>query len=356
MYLFVDQQTEFALPNDYRAPAPPSPIPTLQASMTIGSSPLQHLKEQPLFFHPPVFRPNSLHVGRKEQLDELHRLLRDPVRRKDGTSAVIVKARTGGGKSHTVREYVFEHRHDYAGGVFWLVAHSKNDLKIELRRLWHLLSGHHYYDALSEADDGLSRSILDWFNGRQDWLIILDGIMNDEGIERFVPDAANTSLIFTSTSSSFSGSPQYDNPTMLELPALSTTDAQHMLLLEMEHKKPWSQQDLAQAKQLVHALEKLPLMIHIMAQQLKQTREPLSAYLKRSDNKPNIPRSIQQFDLVLKRLDERGAIAAMNVLNVLAFYDQYIPVQMLALGESVHHPCLCNCQAKVGFHLPGHVY
>lgn len=258
-------------------------------------------------------------------------MLQDPKRRKDGTSAVLVRGRTGGGKTHMVRQYVYEYRHRYSGGVFWLQAHSIGQLEGEFLRIWQMVN-----TGQEEArnHEELTDAVRSWFNRRSKWLIVLDGIMFDQGIERFVPDATDTSLIFTSTSPSVTGNHHFDNPQMLELPPLSVQEAQQLLLEEMEQKQPWSQEDSKQASEVVRLVDKLPLMIHVVAQQLKETREPLSAFLKRYRKKPHIHRKIEPFELVLDRLDDRGANAALNVLRILAFFDQHTPVEMLALGKS----------------------
>lgn len=283
-----------------------------------------------IFYHPEAFRPNSYFVGRTEQLKDLHCMLQDAKRRKDGTSAVLVRGRTGGGKTHMVRQYVYEYRHHYSGGVFWLQAHSIGQLEGEFLRIWQMVN-----TGQEEArnHEELTDAVRLWFNRRSKWLIVLDGIMFDQGIERFVPDAADTSVIFTSTSPSVTGNHHFDNPQMLELPPLSVQEAQQLLLEEMEQKQPWSQEDLKQAAEVVRLVDKLPLMIHVIAQQLKETREPLSAFLKRYRKKPHIHRKIEPFELVLDRLDDRGANAALNVLRILAFFDQHTPVEMLALGK-----------------------
>jgi len=78
----------------------------------------------PVFLHPEPFRPNSYFVGREAELASLHSMLMDRVRRAEGTSAVLVQSLPGGGKTHLAREYVFRHRFDYPGGVFWVRAKS----------------------------------------------------------------------------------------------------------------------------------------------------------------------------------------------------------------------------------------
>lgn len=262
---------------------------------------------------------------------ELHGMLQKSERSKFGTSAVLVRGRTGGGKTHLVRSYVFEYKDDYSGGVFWLQAHSPDELAVELSRLWQLISK----DQIPEGSfEDLMIKIRAWFNARKNWLLVLDGVMTDEGIELLVPDTPNTFLIYTSTSPAFTGNHLYDNPRLLEIPPLSKKDAQHLLLEEMELEKPWTHEVLQEAAAAVRRVESLPLMVHVLAQQLKLTREPLSGFNKRYKDKPQIRRNVYSFDCVLERLGERGANAALNVLYLVAFYDKLLPVEMLALGKS----------------------
>lgn len=232
---------------------------------------------------------------------------------------------------------MFKHRYDYPGGVFWLRASSLPELEDEFFRIARTVA---LRDLKANTDPQdlqdhtkVADHIRKWFSGFGDWLIVLDGIMFDPGVERFIPDVVNTSMILTSTSPAVTGDHHFNNPKLLELPLLSTQDAQHLLLLETDKKPPWTPEDLRQATELVQLLEKLPLMIHITAQHLKTTREPLSTYLKRYKKKPHIHQPIAAYDFVLEQLHARGATAALNVLSVLAFLEQHIPVEMVATGE-----------------------
>lgn len=145
-------------------------------------------------------------------------MLQESERRKLGTSAVLVRGRSGVGKTHVVRSYVFEHKDDYSGGVFWLHAYSLSELTLELPRLWQLISKDQKHEGSLED---MMTKIRAWFNSRQNWLLVLDGIMTGEGVERFIPDAPNTFLIYTSTSPAFTGNHLYDNPKLLEIPGQS---------------------------------------------------------------------------------------------------------------------------------------
>lgn len=100
---------------------------------TASIEPDEPQNENALFFiKPSGFRPNSLFVGRETQLSELHKMLFDKKRRAQGTSAVLVQSLPGGGKTHLAREYVYDHRDDFPGGIFWLRAKSPVELAVRI--------------------------------------------------------------------------------------------------------------------------------------------------------------------------------------------------------------------------------
>ncbi|KAI3402032.1 hypothetical protein diail_4006 [Diaporthe ilicicola] len=343
IFLSVDHQNETSssLPAPPEQPAPPSPLPLLAQPAplepSIQSSQKHHASQDVLFIHPEAFRPNSYFVGRKDELDDLHRMLQDRRRRLEGTSTVLISCLPGGGKTHMARQYVFAHRNDYPGGIFWLRATSIQELEGEF---WRIARTAALKDLMMDKTDieelrdhsKVVDLVRRWFNGLEGWLMILDGIMFDSGMERFVPDAVGSSMILTSTDPTASGNHHFNNPQLLQLPLLPAQDAQELLLLETEKKKPWSQEDLSQATELVQILGRLPLMIHCTAQQLKSNQEPLATFLKRYRNRPKVGK-VPAYEYVLEQLNSRGATAALNVMSILVFFDQNTPVEMIALGQ-----------------------
>ncbi|KAG6357943.1 hypothetical protein INS49_013826 [Diaporthe citri] len=292
-----------------------SETPTL-SSPSSGAAPFSiepaesHDAESPggreaLFIHPEAFRPNSYFVGRKEELDDLHRMLQDKRRRSEG-------------------------------GIFWLRATSVQELEGEFWRVARTaalkdLMDKKNYDELRD-NTKIIDIVREWFNGFEGWLMILDGIMFDSpGIERFVPDVANSSIILTSTDPAATGNHHFNNPQLLPLPLLPAQEAQELLLLETEKRKPWGQEDLSQATELVQILGRLPLMIHFISQQIKANQEPLATFLKRYRTRPKVGK-VPAYEYVLEQLQSRGATAALNVMSILVFFDQNIPVEMMALG------------------------
>jgi hypothetical protein len=342
--LSVDQQMETTsnLPAAQEQHAPPSPLPLLtqpaQSEPATQGLQGQNAPPEALFIHPEAFRPNSYFVGRKDELDDLHRMLQDKRRRSEGTSTVLISCLPGGGKTHMARQYVFAHKNDYPGGIFWLRATSAQELEGEFWRVARTAALKDLMDKKSYDELRDNTKVVDivreWFNGFGGWLMILDGIMFDSpGIERFVPDVVNSSIILTSTDPAATGNHHFNNPQLLPLPLLPAQEAQELLLLETEKRKPWSQEDLSQATELVQILGRLPIMIHFVSQQIKANREPLATFLKRYRNRPKVGK-VPAYEYVLEQLQSRGATAALNVMSILVFFDQNIPVEMIALGKS----------------------
>lgn len=263
-------------------------------------------------------------------------MLLDPKRRSEGTSAVLIQSLPGGGKTHLARQYVFEHKNDYPGGIYWVRAKSFQEMEYWY---WGIAKNEALRDLVETGDFEDLRDpskIVDivrkWFGSFEGWLMVFDGILFDTpGIERFVPDAKNTSIIFTSTERWVTGDHHFDNPQLMELPLLSAQEAQDLFLVEMEKKKPYNHDDRSRALELVQLLGRLPLMIHVTAQHLKSTREPLGVYLRSYRARPKVG-NVPAFTAVFEQLQSRGATAALNLMSILAFFDQHVPVEMIALG------------------------
>lgn len=294
--------------------------------------------EEPLFIHPEPFRPNSYFVGRDGEMAALHNMLKDPARRSQGTSAVLIQCLPGGGKTHLARQYVFQHRHHYPGGMYWVRAKSQQELEYNYWRIAknEAIQGLVHHEGMEEAQSitEVASIVRNWLNNRKDWLLVLDGVHFDTpSLRDFIPDAQDTSLIFTSTERAVAGDYHFDNPQLMELPLLSPEEAQELLLQEMDKKPPWTEDDRARALELAELMGRLPLMIHVAARHLKATKDPLSKYLRQYRTRPHVG-SLSAYKAVRDQLQKRGATAALNLMAILVFFDQQIPVGMIALGKS----------------------
>ena len=288
------------------------------------------------FIKPQGFRPNSLFVGRQEELEKMHRMLFDRRRRAEGVAAVLLQCIPGGGKTHLAREYVYKHLQDFPGGVFWVTAKSLEQLEAGF---WHIAatvalkpSSDGAAQVLRDAEDFVA-CVIDWFTTHHDWLLVLDGIHFEHNSElrKFIPDNTNSSLLYTSTERSVGGDHHFMNPEVIRVPLLSAREAQELFLKELGRKNPTTD-DLSEAMKLVQRMGFLPEVIHVAAKRLKSTQEPLAKFARAYASGPKL-RALDTYVAVVEQLRKSGADEALNLISILAFFSSSIPVEMISLGE-----------------------
>ena len=288
------------------------------------------------FIKPPGFRPNSIFVGRQEEIEDLHKMLFDKKRRSEGTSAVLIQSMPGGGKTHLARQYVYVHQNDFPGGIFWVRAKSQTELAAGF---WDIARKAVFKNSMTNEDVStledpqvFIKLVRKWLNLRRDWLLILDGIHfdNTDALQQFIPDSPNTSLIYTSTARSVINDHHFMNPQVIKLPLLSAREAQQLLLLELDKKEP-TKDDLKYSMELVQAIGFLPVVIHLVAKRLKATDEQLAKFARSYSSQLKL-RGLGPYVAVVDQLKVQGAIEALNLMYILCFYSQHIPVEMIVLG------------------------
>ncbi len=288
------------------------------------------------FIKPPGFRPNSLFVGRETELAEMHRMLFDKKRRAEGTSAVLLQCLPGGGKSCLARQYVYTHFNDFPGGIFWVRAKSQEQLAAGFwdiaRKVALKPSANESNSALPKDPQQFISVVTEWFAASHDWLLVLDGIQFDhsDALRRFIPDSKNTSLIYTSTERGVGGDHHFMNPQVIRIPLLSAREAQQLFLLELDKKNPTTD-DLKNSMELVQRMGFLPLVIHAVALRLKTTGEPLAKFTRSYASGPKL-RDLDTYKFIVEQLRVAGAFEALNLINILCFFNQYIPFEMISLG------------------------
>ncbi|KAI6714655.1 hypothetical protein JHW43_002828 [Diplocarpon mali] len=307
------------------------------AKSTISIAPVEPEQDAPYFIKPSGFRPNSLFIGREAELEQMHRMLFDKKKRADGTSAVLLQSLPGGGKTHLARQYVYNHRDDFPGGIFWLRAKSETELAagfwdIARRAALKHLVGTEDEGSLEDPGQFIDM-VRKWLDNRHEWLLVLDGIhfTDSAALWKFIPDSTDTSLIYTSTQKSVIGDHHYMNPQLIKLPLLSAREAQRALLLELGRTEPFAKDDLRYSMELVQSMGFLPVVIHAVAQRLKTTDEPLSKFARHYSAEPKL-RGLGTYRAVVDQLKAQGAEEALNLVNILCFFSQHIPVEMVSLG------------------------
>ncbi|KAJ0298173.1 hypothetical protein COL516b_010096 [Colletotrichum fioriniae] len=280
--------------------------------------------------------PETVISGREDYLADLHKLLKDPKRRSEGTSAVLIQGIPGVGKTHLTRQYYFNHKDEYSGGAYWIRSTTLQDMEdgfwriAKTQAIKGMAAQEHKKDLLNPHN--MVDVVRRWFNESSDWLLVFDGIrVNDKAILRYIPDRPNSSLIYTSTDRCDPGSHLLDNPSMMKLPLPPIQDAQELLLEEMGKKHPYNTDDLRRAHELVQLMGRLPLMIHAAAVNMNTTREPLAKYLKTFRDSPKVG-ELPAYMAIRDQLQSRGNYAALNLIYILSFFSQFMPVELLALG------------------------
>jgi hypothetical protein len=283
-------------------------------------------------------------------------MLFDKRKRAEGTSAVLIQSIPGGGKTHLARQYVYEHKNDFPGGIFWIRAKSQSELAsgfwgIARKAALKHVVGTEDADLLNDPQQFI-KMVRKWLNHRRDWLLVLDGIhfKDTDAMRRFIPDSRNTSLIYTSTERSVVGDHHFMNPQIIRLPLLSAREAQRLLLLELDRREPFSKEDLKYSMELVQSMGFLPVVIHAVAQRLKTTNEPLSRFAKHYSSEPRL-RGLGTFVAVVEQLKELGAVEALNLIYILCFFSQHIPVEMISLGLRVLDVQVKALEPMIGRHL-----
>lgn len=287
-----------------------------------------------------------------KELKELDSRLFDPNTRARGSACVLLWCLSGGGKSHLARQYLYHNKDKFPGGVFWVRAKTKDEIA---RDYWDIAQKAALKDVqdprgsrVEEVTETFVNSVKTWFEEREGWLLVFDGITIEQeahktSLQSFIPDSKNSSVIFTSVDKSLAGSHRLLNPSGLKIHPLTEAEATTLLFQELEIKNP-SKVEIERATALVRDVDRLPLAIHAIGHRLRNTGEPLVKYHVRpysSDQKLREP-----FQEIMADLHRLNHVEAENLVNILCFFGQHIPFEMVHLGLKGLHNTGINVRAR----------
>ena len=319
---------------------PPKDLPNtlkLESRDNATSTPTSPAKPaEPYFIVPPGFRPNTFFVGMEKEYQELDRRLFDK-RRRDGTACVLLHGQPGSGKSHLARQYVNKNRKKFTGGVFWISAKSREE---RYHAFWNLKQKVVCRDK-PELCDGVNGNdfvltVKTWFEGRQEWLVVFDGVMIEKDEDTtdfaaFVPDSRNSSIIYISRARNLESKQRLLRPFPIKVGSLKEDDARKLLFKELHIKKP-TEAEKKKANELVRNIGGLPLAINAISHRLADTHEPLTKYKLSYSADPTIEGT---FNKILDELQRLGHAEAWNLIHILCWFGHEIPVEMLHLGLKI---------------------
>lgn len=309
---------------------------SLGSSLLPPKLPEHTTQKEAYFIVPPGFHYNQYSVGMEREFLLLDRELFNE-RRQRGTACVLLHGQAGIGKSHLARQYVYEKRDEFPGGVFWINARLFKEIE---NGFWQIAQKVVAKDSpqLRTSDRQLGISFVEvvkeWFERRRGWLIVLDGLLiNTEEdiveVQRFIPDSSDSSLIYVSRSMRLESFNRLLLPYALKVSPLSEENARKLLFQQLHILRPQSRQT-KRATELVKEAGCLPLVINAISHRIAETHQPIEKFKIKSYSEDR--RIRDTYAEIMEDLGNRGYAAAFNLINILCFYGPHIYVEMIHLG------------------------
>ncbi|PYI10136.1 catalytic protein [Aspergillus sclerotiicarbonarius CBS 121057] len=297
----------------------------------------QSFQRDPLFVVPPGFHPNATFVGMQKELEILHSRLFKAKKRAERLTAVLICGGPGTGKSHLARQYVWTHRAIYPGGVFWVDAKSRQST---FKCFWDiaqaatLTDGQEFEYPDTDTSQKYVESVRNWLQAREEWLLVFDGVTFNQDhdlnhFKQFLPFNKKCSIIYTSVDKTLRKKQRLYEPYCLMVRPLQVADACKLLFEDLAIRKPTKNQ-IRKATDLVNHYECLPLAIHAISHRLAATSKPIERYHINShltDEKLAEP-----FLSIMHDLYRSGHVEALNLINLVSFFNHHVPIGLLTLG------------------------
>jgi len=178
----------------------------------------------------------------------------------------------GVGKTQTAIEYAVRHRVHYPDGVFWSNAETTSGLTsgfVEIAKTLRLAA------AASSDQEQAVKATLQWLNGTDRWLLILDNVSDRRDILRFVPEHGQGDVLITSRESIFQ---ELGIAHALEAVDLDADEAVRFLLTRTG-RESCEPGERASATELAAELGNLPLALEQAAAYIAETNARFVDYL-----------------------------------------------------------------------------
>ncbi|OAX78989.1 hypothetical protein ACJ72_06697 [Emergomyces africanus] len=311
-----------------------------------------------LLVAPPGFHPNWVFVGMEKELEELHNRLFRVKRRAEDVVSVLIYGGSGSGKTHLARQYVFNQRATYTGGIFWIDARSRESC---CQCFWDIAERVSSTQQKESQDpdwrdrDKYIGKVLKWFSSRQNWLVIFDGLSCDDDNEinefkTFIPYNTNSSILYTSVDRTLRKKRRLFEPFGLKVRPLSVEDARKLLFKDLNIKQPTIEQ-MRKATELVEHFECLPLAIHAMGHRLSATGKAIEKF--RIKPQTTDKRLAEPYRGIMADLQNNQHMEAVNLITVLSFFGHEVPVGMIHLGRKALLECGVEIRAPEEDGSPG---
>lgn len=295
---------------------------------------------QQYFVVPPGFRPDLSSVGREREYEEIDRRLFDGRRQRESSTCIFLQGAPGSGKTHLARRYIYGNR-NFRGGIFWVDAENWETILTSFREIQKVVLPR-------ETPEDLIELVRAWFRDRDGWLIVFDNVNEDDGmlgLERCVLEKLNSSIISISRGPALAKR----DPALarVEYPAdiIKINDLGEEQAIELLFKELAINQRTAtamkKAKEVVTVFSGLPLAIKAVGHRVKSRNRVLMEFFMPSPIFKSTPVDMSfrtvlglEYGRNIDRLRHSNKTEAWNLLHVLCWFEEYLPLKMLLLGIS----------------------
>lgn len=285
---------------------------------------------EPQFLVP--HHPNKVFEGRQEDLERLDKILQSPKR---GNTSAVVSGIPGSGKTHLVRQYIYEYRDNYPGGVFWVESMSSATIRLGY---WKLAMGLGLTDSSRFSEephhDSFVQLVIDWFKANTKWLLVLDGADHEteeevDMLKEIIPGGSGGAIIITTVNKDLTRRARLGSPEGVHLGNLRAEDCINMLFKYADIEDP-DEEDISDARELVELMDLLPLAIHSAGSAMRAMQMDLGSYLRHYKRQPKVE-GLTSFHIILDQLQKRYSEAS-NLIYILSFVERKVPVAMMEWG------------------------
>lgn len=254
----------------------------------------------------------------------------------DRPGVVLIAGLPGAGKTYLARQYVWSHRGSYQDGIFWIGGKSLSSVQDGFDEIAQVLRKGYISSDQIDLTNSSTRVVHDYLHLRKNWLLVFDGVPPFETEEdatifaQFLPVNVNHgSFLYTSVDRTAAKQSQFYEPYLLQVPPLSIEDSCKMLFSRLGIKRPTSAQ-IQKACMVARHYEGLPLAIYAVGNYLSSTAKAIERFSVNS--RPTDSVLSEPFVAVLERLRLSGHCSALNLMNILCFYDSPVQINLVLLG------------------------
>src|SRR5258708_6274038 len=311
----------------------------LEASLTALSS----------YWHLPSPR-NPFFTGREDILDTLHQCL-STNQAVALTRSYVLHGLGGIGKTQIAVEYAYRHAQEYTA-VFWIGAETPESLASSFLSIATLLGLPEH----QESDQGrIAAAVRRWLSTHRQWLLIWDNVEDLDLLSSFLPPARQGAMLFTTRRQTL-GTLAHGmelQPMMEEEGTLFLLRRARLLdptapveqLKQLAQRTPF---EYAAARELVAAMDGLPLALDQVGAYVQETPCSLADYLKlyqtrraellkrRGEVVIDHPASVATtWSIACEKVEQANAPAAA-LLRLCAFlHPDAIPEELLVEGTAL---------------------